>query len=119
MTDMRGDVAQRRWTVHLRDDALTVIEYLEARDTLLSDPRQADSQRARIEAVLNQFCERFSWIGLAEREPADQLEGVVRLQTPVSPSESRLRPARWDADRRFESVLSGMERRVLRAARTP
>src|SRR3972149_5276620 len=77
MSNMGGDVPKSLRPVHLGDDALAVVEYLEARHPFLSNPSHANELCLRVQTILNQLRQGLSWVGLAERQPADQLERVM------------------------------------------
>ena len=82
MTDVSGDELQGFRPVHLGDHTLSVVEDLQTRRTALPQPGDVDLMGAGIQAVLDQLGEGLSRVGLAQREPSDQLEGILRAKPP-------------------------------------
>jgi hypothetical protein len=80
VADVGRDVSQRLGAVELRDHALAVVPDPQAHLALDALAGDADLSGAGVEAVLHQLGERLAGIGLAQRQPADELERIVDLE---------------------------------------
>jgi hypothetical protein len=90
VADVLGEVAERFLAAHFRDDAVAVVVDDEAEVPLDALAGHRDSRRAGVDAVLDQLRDRLARVGLAAGEPADEVEGIVRLEREARPL---LRPA--------------------------
>ncbi len=82
MADMGGDVAQRLLPRELRNDPFAVVEDLQARSSLLANASNTNMPSPGIEAILHELGQGLARVGLTQREPADELEGIVNPHPP-------------------------------------
>ncbi len=78
VSDAGGDVAQRVGPVHLGNHAFSVVKDPKEWDLPFTAPLDGDPGRSRVEAVLDQLGQSLSRVGLAESQPSNELEGIVR-----------------------------------------
>ena len=76
------------------DHPLAVVPDSQAGRLLDSNPRHADGVGAGVKAVLDQLGQGLARVGLAQRQPTDQLERIVNPELPrVHASTSRSCPS--------------------------
>lgn len=76
VTDVRREVLERGAPLHLRQHALAVVADNEAHAPADPLSSQLYVTRAGIERVLDELRDRLARIGLAAREPTNQLERI-------------------------------------------
>ena len=79
---MGRDVAKGVGPLELGNHALAIVLDLQAGNALLAYANETDVAGVRVQAVLDELRERFSRIGLAQGEPAHELERIVDAHLP-------------------------------------